>query len=210
MSRRTSGKCAAVVTRSRSRGASARPRFQSSELPPMPHSRPRRVGARSCARRTGDGTSMALSIELCVAAATMLSLALYLSRVRSSDLLDGTSAIARDPFEMYPPGLGAPGFFAMPTGTAILGGRIHVAFRDFIPPLLLPGCPHLCRAASGAGERLIFVVAELDEARRTVTVARSQSCDVDAYSASRRTFGFSLALTTFLSGDHVSLVPSNG
>ena len=58
MSRRTSGKCAAVVTRSKSRGASARPRFQSSELPPMPQSRPRRVGARSCARRTGGGTSM--------------------------------------------------------------------------------------------------------------------------------------------------------
>src|SRR5688572_28517207 len=63
MIRRTSGKCAAVVTRSKSRGTSARPSFQSSVLPPMPQSSPRRVGARSCARRTGGGTSIALTVE---------------------------------------------------------------------------------------------------------------------------------------------------
>jgi hypothetical protein len=139
-----------------------------------------------------------------------MSLALYPSRVRSNDLLDGTSALTRDPFKMYPPSFTTPGLFAMPTGSAVLCGGIHVTFRHFIPPLLLPGCPHLRRTAPGACERRILVMAKLYEARHTVAVVRRQRRDVDAHDPSRRTLGLSKALTSFLSGDHVSLVPSNG
>ena len=95
----------------------------------------------------------------------------------------------------------------MPTGTAILRGGVHVTLRHFIPPLLLPGCPYLCCAASAASERLIFIVTTLDEARHTVAVVRRQCRDVDAHDTSRRTLGFSPALTSFLSGDHVSREP---
>ncbi len=133
-------------------------------------------------------------------------MARYRARIRSSDLSDGSSALAGDPFKMYPPGLGTPNLFAMPAGTAVLCSRVDVTLRDFIPPLLLPCSPYLRRAASAAGEGLILVVAKLNETRRAVAVVRLQGRDVDADDTSRRTIGFSLALTTFLSGDHVSLV----
>jgi hypothetical protein len=60
-----------------------------------------------------------------------------------------------------------------------------------------------------AGEGLILIVPSLYEARYTVAVARRQCCDVHARDAIARTFGLALALTlaSFLSGDHVSLVP---
>jgi hypothetical protein len=53
-------------------------------------------------------------------------------------------------------------------------------------------------------------MTELNEARDAVAIIRRQSGDVNAHDPGRCTFGFSLALTALLSGDHVSLVPSNG
>src|SRR5689334_2678533 len=77
--------------------------------------------------------------------------------------LSSTGALTRNAFEMHAPGLGASGLFAMPTGTAIFGSRVRVAFCHLVPPLLLVSGPHLFRTAAGAGERFVFVVAALDE-----------------------------------------------
>src|SRR6188768_1371781 len=122
--------------------------------------------------------------------------------------LSSTGALARYAFEMDAPCLGASGLLAMPTGAAIFGGRVRVAFRYFVPPLLLVRRPHLFLAAAGTGERYVFVVAALNKLWNAVAIVRRQGGDVYLHGACCRSFGCSLALTFLLSGYHGCLIRS--
>ena len=124
-------------------------------------------------------------------------------------VLDGTSALARNAFEVHSPSFGAPRLLPTPTRPAELCIRIDIALCDFIPPLLLPCCPHLIRTAAGALERLVCVVAALHESRHSVAIVRGESCNVHAHEALCSTFRTSLPLPSFLTTDHGPLVSSN-
>lgn len=75
---------------------------------------------------------------------------LLAQRVQAFNLLSQRAASA---------GLGALLGALAPAGVAMVCAAVEGTLRPFIPPLLLFGRPHLVRAAAGAGEGLVDVVA---------------------------------------------------
>src|SRR5262245_4434525 len=97
---------------------------------------------------------------------------------------------------------GSAGLLASAARPAELRGRVDIAFRHLIPPLLLPRCPELRRTARGADERQIFVVAALDKPWGTVAVVRGERCDIHTHDSRRARLVAPVRLASFAATDH--------
>src|SRR5262245_18312777 len=105
--------------------------------------------------------------------------------IRSNTLSGVACSLTRDSFEVNAASLSTPGLLTTSTRSTKFSAGIHIALRDFIPPLLLSGTPDFLRAAALARERHILVVATRDKARSPIAVVRRESLNVYADEARR-------------------------
>lgn len=76
--------------------------------------------------------------------------------------------------EVNAPSFGTPRLFLAPAQAAILCRGVNIAFRHFIPPLLLCRRPDFFLAAAGARERRIHIKPAVNVIRSSIAVVRRE------------------------------------